>query len=134
MSLLDHDKIPESTVPTFEPVGMPALTLTRRGWDFLFDQLRSTTAVLDYLFRAAGEPPIALGDEPVRYYEFAAADAFAPPEDVDTPRSTPRQESELTRHGTRATVTDDGTLGGSRPSAPKLRAAPPRPSPGEQPP
>jgi hypothetical protein len=39
--------------------------------------------VLDYLFRAAGEPAIALGDEPVRYYEFAAADADAPSGDVD---------------------------------------------------
>ncbi|MEU0002313.1 hypothetical protein ABZ069_35980 [Streptomyces microflavus] len=84
VSLLDHNHVPDATVPTFEPIGIPALTLTRRDWDFLFDQLRSTTAVLDYLFRAAGETPIALGDEPVRYYELAAADAAAPPEDVDT--------------------------------------------------
>ncbi|WP_093896632.1 hypothetical protein [Streptomyces sp. Ncost-T10-10d] len=84
VSLLDHDHIPDDTVPTFAPIGMPALTLTRRDWDFLFDQLRSTTAVLDYLFRAAGEPPIALGDEPVRYYELAAADAAAPPGHIDT--------------------------------------------------
>ncbi|WP_141662936.1 hypothetical protein [Streptomyces sp. Wb2n-11] len=84
VSLLDHGQIPDAMVPTFEPIGMPALTLTRRDWDFLFDQLRSTTAVLDYLFRAAGEPPIALGDEPVRYYELAAADAAAPPVDIDT--------------------------------------------------
>ncbi|TXL84554.1 hypothetical protein [Streptomyces sp. IB2014 016-6] len=41
-------------MPTFEPVGMPALTLTRRDWDFLFDQLRSTTAVLDYLLGGRG--------------------------------------------------------------------------------
>lgn len=84
VSLLDHDHVPDGMVPTFEPIGMPALTLTRRDWDFLFDQLRSTTAVLDYLFRAAGEMPIALGDEPVRYYELAAADAAAPPVDIDT--------------------------------------------------
>ncbi|MFE2750127.1 hypothetical protein ACFXKX_38485 [Streptomyces scopuliridis] len=84
VSLPDHDHVPDETVPAFEPIGMPALTLTRRDWDFLFDQLRSTTAVLDYLFRVAGEPLIALGDEPVRYYELAAADAAAPPEDIDT--------------------------------------------------
>lgn len=84
VSLLDHDHVPDGTVPTFEPMGMPALTLTRRDWDFLFDQLRSSTAVLDYLFRVAGEAPVALGDEPVRYYELAAADAAAPPADMDT--------------------------------------------------
>ncbi|GAA3381099.1 hypothetical protein GCM10020367_71020 [Streptomyces sannanensis] len=82
--LLDHPHVPENTVATWQPIGMPAIALTRRDWDFLFDQLRSTTAVLDYLFRAAAEPPIPLGEEPVRYYEFAAADAAAPPKDVDT--------------------------------------------------
>ncbi|WP_157841250.1 hypothetical protein [Streptomyces sp. NTK 937] len=84
VSLLDHDHIPDETVPTWEPIGMPALTLTRRDWDFLFDQLRSTTAVLDYLFRVASEPPVALGDEPVRYYELAAADTSVPPAEFDT--------------------------------------------------
>ncbi|MFD5139516.1 hypothetical protein ACFWMX_25270 [Streptomyces sp. NPDC058378] len=83
VSLLDDEHVPDETVPRFEPIGMPALTLTRRDWDFLFDQLRSTTAVLDYLFRVAGEPSIALGDEPVRYYQLAA-DAAAPPVDIDT--------------------------------------------------
>jgi hypothetical protein len=58
--LLDHDRIPAGTVARWEPVGMPAIALTRRDWDFLFDHLRSTTAVLDYLFRAAAEPAIAL--------------------------------------------------------------------------
>ncbi|MEV0694124.1 hypothetical protein [Streptomyces sp. NPDC050388] len=82
--LLDHPQVPENTVATWQPVGMPAIALTRRDWDFLFDQLRSTTAVLDYLFRAAAEPPIPLGQEPVRYYEFAATDATTPPADIDT--------------------------------------------------
>jgi len=77
--LLDHEHVPEGTICSLEPIGIPMIALTRRDWDFLFDQLRSTTAVLDYLFRAAGEPPVALGEEPVRYYEFAAADAAAPP-------------------------------------------------------
>ncbi|MEU1861796.1 hypothetical protein [Streptomyces gardneri] len=82
--LLDHPGVPEGTIATWQPIGTPAIALTRRDWDFLFDQLRSTTAVLDYLFRAAAEPPIPLGEEPVRYYEFAAADAAAPPLQVDT--------------------------------------------------
>jgi hypothetical protein len=63
---------------------MPAIALTRRDWDFLFDQLRSTTAVLNYLFRAAGKASVPLGEEPVRFYELAAADAAAPPKDIDT--------------------------------------------------
>ncbi|MEW2045756.1 hypothetical protein [Streptomyces sp. NPDC005476] len=71
--------MPDATVCSMEAIGIPVIALTRRDWDFLFDQLRSTTAVLDYLFRAAAEPPIALGEEPVRYDEFAAADAAAPP-------------------------------------------------------
>jgi hypothetical protein len=40
--------------------------------------------VLDYLFRAAAEEPVPLGEEPVRFYELAAADAVAPPSDIDT--------------------------------------------------
>jgi hypothetical protein len=82
--LLDHPQVPDETVATWQPLGMPAIALTRRDWDFLFDQLRSTTAVLDYLFRAAAEPAVPLGQEPVRYYEFAAADAAASPDEVDT--------------------------------------------------
>ncbi|MCE0445379.1 hypothetical protein LT493_11295 [Streptomyces tricolor] len=82
--LLDHPGVPEGTIASWQPIGMPAIALTRRDWDFLFDQLRSTTAVLDYLFRAAAEPPIALGEEPVRYYELAAADADAPSKEIDT--------------------------------------------------
>ncbi|MEW1686094.1 hypothetical protein [Streptomyces sp. NPDC093594] len=82
--LLDHPRVPENTVATWQPVGMPAVALTRRDWDLLFDQLRSTTAVLDYLFRAAAEPAIPLGQDPVRYYEFAAADAAEPPAAVNT--------------------------------------------------
>ncbi|MGW0817056.1 hypothetical protein ACWD00_28080 [Streptomyces viridiviolaceus] len=80
--LLDHPQVPDGTVAAWEPVGMPAIALARRDWDFLFDQLRSTTAVLDYLFLAADEPPVPLGEEAVRYYEFAAADAEAPPGEI----------------------------------------------------
>ncbi|MGA5169608.1 MULTISPECIES: hypothetical protein [Streptomyces] len=82
--LLDHPGVPEGIIATWQPTGIPAIALTRRDWDFLFDQLRSTTAVLDYLFRAAKEPAVPLGEEPVRYYELAAADAIAPPGEMDT--------------------------------------------------
>ncbi len=46
----------------------------RRDWDFLFHQLRSATAVVEYLHRVAGDDPPALATEPMRYYEFAQAD------------------------------------------------------------
>lgn len=52
--LLDHPHVPQDTVVTWQPLGIPAIALTRRGWDFLFDQLRSTTAVLDYLLGTGG--------------------------------------------------------------------------------
>ncbi|WP_432171823.1 hypothetical protein [Streptomyces sp. 1222.5] len=84
--LLDHPQVPDGIVAHWQPTGMPAIVLARRDWDFLFDQLRSTTAVLDYLFRAAAEPAIPLGQEPLRYYEFAAADA-AEPESGDRHRA-----------------------------------------------
>ncbi|MFC8270360.1 hypothetical protein ACFUIZ_32265 [Streptomyces cinereoruber] len=82
--LLDHPGVQQGITATWEPTGMPSIALTRRDWDFLFNQLRSTTAVLDYLFRAAKEPAVPLGEEPVRYYELAAADAATPPGETNT--------------------------------------------------
>jgi hypothetical protein len=57
--------------------------LLRRDWEFVFDQLRSTFAVVQYLKRVEKNEPIAIGREPVRYYELAAADAAAPPAPLD---------------------------------------------------
>jgi hypothetical protein len=54
----------------------PTVALTRRDWEFLFQQLRSSRAVIDYLARVAGTEA-RLGHEPERYYELAAADARA---------------------------------------------------------
>lgn len=81
--LLDHPQVPEGSQVTWEPIGVPAIALTRRDWDFLFDQLRSTIADLDYLFRAVAKEPVPLGEEPVRFHELAAADAAASPKDID---------------------------------------------------
>lgn len=81
--VLDHDQVPADTTPVLEPIGMPAVALTRRDFDFLFHQLRSTTAVLGYLFRVAAMPAVPLGQESVRYYELAAADLAAPPGQID---------------------------------------------------
>jgi hypothetical protein len=60
-----------------------AVVLLRRDWEFLFEQLKSTYAVLEYLLRVSTDDPVALGDEPVRYYELAAADASMAPAPVD---------------------------------------------------
>ncbi len=71
--ILDHpgvsDFVPDASCPV----------LLLRDWRFLFDQLKSTRAVVDYLRRIAELPPIHLGDEPARYHQLAAADASAAP-------------------------------------------------------
>ena len=55
----------------------PGVALLRRDWEFLFEQLKSTSAVVGYFERVAGET-IALGEEPVRYHDLAQADEQAP--------------------------------------------------------
>jgi hypothetical protein len=59
----------------------PGVVLLRRDWEFLFEQLKSTAAVMAYFARVAGES-IPLGNEPVRYYDLAQADAQAPPTEL----------------------------------------------------
>lgn len=61
---------------------IPTVVLLRRDWEFLFHQLRSSHAVIDYLVRVAGLTK-RLGGEPERYYELAAADARAEPAPPD---------------------------------------------------
>jgi hypothetical protein len=63
-------------------VRIPWVVLLRRDWEFLFKQLKSSRAVVDYLHRV-GESTAILGEEPIRYYELAAADAAAVPEPAD---------------------------------------------------
>lgn len=76
--VVDHPGI-DDYVPTAD-----AVVLIRRDWEFLFEQLKSTDAVLGYLHRvyATGDPP-PLGDEAIRYYQLAAADLKALPSQVD---------------------------------------------------
>jgi hypothetical protein len=79
---LDHEAPPAGFVPEMARGGsIPTVVLLRRDWDFLFDQLGSTAAVLGYLFRVSTMRPVALGEEPVRYYQLAQADASAQPVD-----------------------------------------------------
>ncbi|MFF4241472.1 hypothetical protein ACFYYL_36890 [Actinomadura geliboluensis] len=77
--ILDHAAPPNGVVAPAFGVRIPVIAMLRRDWDFLFDHLRSVSAVVDYLHRITDEPPVAIGDEPVRYYELAHADEHTPP-------------------------------------------------------
>jgi hypothetical protein len=77
--VIDHDEPPEATTPLLDEAKHPTAVLLRRDWEFLFDQLKSTHAVAEYLERVAGEA-LPLGDEPMRYYDLAQADAETAPE------------------------------------------------------
>jgi hypothetical protein len=65
-----------------------SVTMLRRDWEFLFEQLKSAHALLGYMQRVANSPPVALGTEPVRY-EFAMADQRAPSAKLDPPLDVP---------------------------------------------
>jgi hypothetical protein len=80
--ILDHDDPPEGVVPDLSEAKHPATVLLRRDWQFLFDQLKSTHAVMAYLRRVASQP-IRLGSEPARYYRLANADHVKEPEPLD---------------------------------------------------
>lgn len=75
--IVDHLNPPGGVELPVERKGLPVVTLLRRDWEFLFEQLGSTAAVVAYLHRVAGDP-CELGDEPARYYDLAGKDAQAP--------------------------------------------------------
>jgi hypothetical protein len=64
-------------------LGGDAVVMLRRDWEFLFGQLQSTVAVVEYLLRVAPMAPIALGTESLRYYRLAQADARVGPRLID---------------------------------------------------
>src|SRR3546814_5613175 len=72
--IFDHPDDPEIEIQASDHGPVPLVVLLRRDWDFLFDQLRSTAAVVDYIFRVAEDDTHVLGHEPARYYELARAD------------------------------------------------------------
>jgi hypothetical protein len=74
--VLDHPGLQDYT-----PSG-DAVVLLRKDWEFLFEQLKSAAAVIDYLHRI-GPEQIELGTESVRYYQFALADRDAAPGPAD---------------------------------------------------
>ncbi|MGH2917846.1 MAG: hypothetical protein ACRDLS_04495 [Solirubrobacteraceae bacterium] len=74
--VLDHPDVPEGVEPD---VPADTVVLLRRDWEFLFEHLKSTHLVAQYLRRVRGRS-IELGTEPVRYFEKATADARADPD------------------------------------------------------
>jgi hypothetical protein len=78
--VLDHPNVPDGIVPAVGEAKNPAVVLVRRDWDFLFDQLRSTTAVVGYFDRITRVDAVPLGEESSRYYELAQADAGTAPD------------------------------------------------------
>ena len=76
--VLEHPSPPADLI-----LGGRAIVLLRRDWEFLFEQLQSTVAVIEYLLRVAPMAPVALGMESLRYYEIAQADATADPTPPD---------------------------------------------------
>jgi hypothetical protein len=81
--VLDHNGLPDGLTIEHGAGDLPCVVLLRRDWDFLFGQLRSTYAVVQYLNRVAAMDARPLGEEPVRYYELAVADLAAPAKSID---------------------------------------------------
>lgn len=75
--IIDHSDPPREVQLPGNYRGLPTLTLLRRDWEFLFEQLGSTAAVVAYVHRVAGDT-CTLGNEPAAYYELAGKDAEAP--------------------------------------------------------
>jgi hypothetical protein len=78
--LVDH---PEADRYDYVP-SADAVVILRRDWEFLFEQLRSTHAVIQYLHRVRPMDPEVLGHEPARYYDLASADEAASPAQLPT--------------------------------------------------
>ncbi len=86
--VIDHPSVPEGITVTSPYTDLPAIVLLRRDWEFLFDHLRSTYAVVEYLHRAfADDSAVSLGGEPVRYYSLAQDDAEVTPSITEIPFS-----------------------------------------------
>lgn len=72
--IIDHPDLPPGYKADTDAEGVPVTVLSRRDWDFLFDQLKSTVAVCDYLDRSESKSRV-LDEETVHYFALANADA-----------------------------------------------------------
>jgi hypothetical protein len=77
--VLDHPNPPRAVFPPTDRDG-PSVVMMRRDWEFLWNQLRSASAIVDYIHRvSAEEEPAELGSETHRYFDLANKDLHAPP-------------------------------------------------------
>ena len=79
--IVDHPHPPHDVIPDRE-MNKHGLVLLRRDWEFLWDQLRSVTAIVDYAHRVADDDRVAFGSEADRYFDLADKDERAEPEPV----------------------------------------------------
>ena len=79
--IVDHPNPPHDVIPDRE-MNKHGLVLLRRDWEFLWDQLRSVTAIVDYAHRVADDDRVAFGSEADRYFDLADKDERAEPEPV----------------------------------------------------
>jgi len=93
--VLEHPDVPEGIDPPVADQPNPSVVLLRREWEFLFEQLKSTRAVIRYLLRVAGEPE-ELGTEVMRYFQLAQADEEAAP--APSRKGSPAREPSAFRH------------------------------------
>lgn len=77
--IIDHDTPPEDLSVYAETVSIPYVVVFRKEWEFIFDQLRSTTAVVDYFHRIA-EYQTKPGEHVADYFELALADEQTGPD------------------------------------------------------
>ncbi|MGD9998362.1 MAG: hypothetical protein AB7N61_13210 [Acidimicrobiia bacterium] len=68
--IIDHENPPVGLVPTCDAKD-PTIALLKSDWDFLFNHLRSTYAVVRYLRHVVQFEPVALGTEWIRYGQIA---------------------------------------------------------------
>lgn len=81
--ILDHPSPPRHVFPPEDADG-PSVVMLRRDWEFLWNQLRSASAIVDYIHRVADEDePAELGSETHRYFDLANKDLQAPPSPPD---------------------------------------------------
>ncbi|MGP5247868.1 hypothetical protein [Corynebacterium flavescens] len=80
--ILDHPAPPDDVIPDRES-DKHGLILLRRDWEFLWEQLRSVAAIVDYAHRVANDVQIPLGTEASRYFDLADRDVRAESEPVE---------------------------------------------------
>lgn len=96
--IIDHPSPPaDHLVSLSEAKDLPCVVILRRDWEYLFDHLRSTQAVLRYLTRMSGEV-IPLGNEPGRYIQTALSDLRADPDPLDDRLTELEQNARVLSH------------------------------------